>query len=136
MANGLGLPGFLEALINVALGLRGDGDEVLTKERVVQVTEELIQRLVLPNAKRYHVLSFRALMLGSVPLLHAFDVLAEQLRFVHSKYATYDSTMDVHELLKLMGDSKLLGKHIAFQRLAWRVGAARRGGASGNDRGL
>ena len=47
---------------------------------------ELVARQVLSHAKRSTVLSFRALMLASVPLLHAFDVLSEQLKLGLKKH--------------------------------------------------
>ena len=116
-AGALGYPGFLEALINVALGLRSTPREALTKEAVVQCTRELIMRYVIPSGKRADVLAFRATMLASVPLLHAFDVLAEQLHAVHGRYAIYDGTMDAHDMLRLTRDAGLLGNHLTEQQV-------------------
>jgi len=116
-AGALGMPGFVEALLTVALKLNPPDEEPLTSAHVLKAARQLVTGSVLPKASRTEVLTFRAAMLGTVPLLHAFDVLSEQLHQVHSNYANYDGTVDAEELLDMCKDSGLLYSNLTEEQV-------------------
>ena len=113
----LGIVGFLEALIAVSLKLQPSADEVPTSSHVAEAVRDLVASQVAPNAHRRDVLTFRAAMLGSVPLLHAFDVLGSQLYQVHKNYANYDGKVDAQELLDMCKHTGMLDGHITEEEV-------------------